>query len=323
MSHQEVKLLDQVRNTLRRKHYSYKTEKQYVYWIRKYILFHNKKHPREMGQKEVEAFLTHLAVYERVAASTQNQSLNAISFLYKRVLLQEFNFPLKNVRARRPKPLPTVLSQEEARRIIDFLPPKHKLIVQILYGSGMRITECIKLRVKDIDFAYNQIHVRDSKGRKDRRTILPLSVIKSLQTHLARAKKIHEEDLANGFGVAPMPYALERKYPHASREWIWQFAFPSQKISRDRRTGRKHRFHVSADSIRKSIKSAKTRAGIEKRVTPHTFRHSFATHLLEDGYDIRTVQELLGHKDLKTTMIYTHVINRGPLAIRSPLDKNS
>ena len=320
MPDNRIKLLDQVRNTLRRKHYSYQTEKQYVYWIRKFILFHDRTHPKVMGQKEIEAFLTYLAVEQRVAASTQNQALNALSFLYKRVLLQEFDFPLRNVRARRPKPLPTVLAREEAKKIIDCLPPNHQLIVQILYGSGLRMTECLKLRVKDVDFAYRQIHIRDAKGNKDRRTILPSVVIKPLQSHLYRVKQIHEEDLTQGFGATQLPYALERKYPHASREWIWQFVFPSRQISSDPRTGRKHRFHISGASIRKSLRRATKRTGIQKRVTPHTFRHSFATHLLEDGYDIRTVQDLFGHKDLKTTMIYTHVVNRGPLAIISPLD---
>ena len=320
MPDNRIKLLDQVRNTLRRKHYSYQTEKQYVYWIRKFILFHDRTHPKVMGQKEIEAFLTYLAVEQRVAASTQNQALNALSFLYKRVLLQEFDFPLRNVRARRPKPLPTVLAREEAKKIIDCLPPNHQLIVQILYGSGLRMTECLKLRVKDVDFAYRQIHIRDAKGNKDRRTILPSVVIKPLQSHLYRVKQIHEEDLTQGFGTTQLPYALERKYPHASREWIWQFVFPSRQISSDPRTGHKHRFHISGASIRKSLRRATKRTGIQKRVTPHTFRHSFATHLLEDGYDIRTVQDLLGHKDLKTTMIYTHVVNRGPLAFISPLD---
>ena len=314
------KLLEKVRDTLRIKHYAYKTEKQYLYWIRRFILFHNKTHPRTMGKTEIEAFLTHLATNENVAASTQNQALNAISFLYKTVLDLPFDFPLQNVRARRPKRLPTVLTRKEVFQIIDCMHDRYRLIIQLLYGSGLRINECVRLRVKDLDFGYHQIHVRDTKGNKDRRTILPETLVRPLQRQLLRTKQQHEIDLLNGFGEVFLPHALERKYPYASREWIWQYVFPSSRITTDPRSGQKRRHHITMDAIRRSLRSAIKLTRIQKRITPHTFRHCFATHLLEDVHDIRTVQELLGHKDIKTTMIYTHVLKRGPLAARSPLD---
>jgi len=314
------KLLDKVQESLRIKHYAYKTEKQYLYWIKRFILFHNKSHPSTMGKTEIEAFLTHLATKENVAASTQNQALNAISFLYKTVLDLPFDFPLQNVHARRPKRLPTVLTRKEVFQIIDCMHDRYRLIIQLLYGSGLRINECVRLRVKDLDFGYHQIHVRDTKGNKDRRTILPETLVRPLQRQLLRTKQQHETDLLNGFGEVFLPHALERKYPYASREWIWQYVFPSSRITTDPRSGQKRRHHITMDAIRRSLRSAIKLTRIQKRVTPHTFRHSFATHLLEDGHDIRTVQELLGHKDVKTTMIYTHVLKRGPLAARSPLD---
>jgi len=273
-----------------------------------------------MGKTEIEAFLTHLATKENVAASTQNQALNAISFLYKSVLDLPFDFPLQNVRARRPKRLPTVLTREEVLQIIDCMHDRYRLIIQLLYGSGLRINECVRLRVKDLDFGYHQIHVRDTKGSKDRRTVLPKTLVRPLKRQLLRSKKQHEMDLLNGFGKVYLPHALERKYPHAAREWIWQYVFPSPRITTDPRSGQKRRHHITKDAIRRSLRSTVELSSIKKRITPHTFRHSFATHLLEDGHDIRTVQELLGHKDVKTTMIYTHVLKRGPLAARSPLD---
>lgn len=317
----EKKLLEKVRDSLRIKHYAYRTEKQYIYWIRRFILFHNKSHPRNMGKTEIEAFLTHLATKELVAASTQNQALNAIAFLYKNVLDLPFDFSLQNVRARRPKRLPTVLTRQEVFKIIECMHDRYRLIIQLLYGSGLRINECVRLRVKDLDFGYHQIHVRDTKGNKDRRTILPETLVRPLQLQMLRANKQHEMDLQDGFGAVYLPHALERKYPYAAREWIWQYIFPSSRITTDPRSGLKRRHHITMDAIRRSLRVAIKLTRIQKRVTPHTFRHSFATHLLEDGHDIRTVQELLGHKDLRTTMIYTHVLKRGPLAAQSPLDK--
>jgi len=321
MSPRKRLLLEEARNILRRKHYAYRTEKQYLYWIRRYIRFHNLTHPREMGKTELEAFLTHLAVVENVAASTQNQALNAISFLYKTVLELPFEFPLDTVRARRPKRLPTVLTKEEVHQILPAISARYRLVFQLLYGSGLRLNEGVRLRVKDLDFGHHQIVVRDTKSNRDHRTILPESLFNPLQEHLQYVRHIHREDLGNGFGSVYMPDALDRKFPYASREWIWQYVFPSTRITIDPRSGLKRRHHITNDSLRKALRKSLKRTDITKRVTPHTFRHSFATHLLEDNHDIRTVQDLLGHKDLRTTMIYTHVINRGPLAVRSPLDK--
>jgi integron integrase len=320
MSSREPKLLDQARSTLRRKHYSYQTEKCYLAWIRRFILFHDKKHPKTMGQKEIEAFLTYLAVEGKVAASTQNQALNAIAFLYKTVLTMRFDFPLQSVRAKRPKHLPTVLTREEALRVLGCMTGINQLMAKLLYGGGLRIGECVRLRVKDLDITRRQVIIRDGKGARDRATVLPESLIPTLELHLLRTKRLHEEDLTKGYGSVYLPSALERKYPHASREWIWQYIFPSPRFSVDPRSGLIRRHHINTSTLGKAVRVAARLAGIEKRVTCHTFRHSFATHLLENGYDIRTVQDLLGHKDVKTTMIYTHVLNRGPLAVMSPLD---
>lgn len=320
MSSHQPKLLDQVRATLRRKHYSYRTEKCYLAWIRRFILFHDKKHPKMMGQREIEAFLTYLAVEGNVAASTQNQALNAIVFLYKTVLNMPFDFPLQSVRAKRPKRLPTVLSKKEALLILSCMTGTNQLMAKLFYGSGLRVSECVRLRVKDLDFTLRQLIIRDGKGGKDRVTVLPQSLIPVLELHLLRTKRLHEEDLTNGFGLVYLPHALERKYPHANREWIWQYVFPSPRISHDPRSGVLRRHHINSSTLQKAVRSAARMAEVNKRVTCHTFRHSFATHLLENGYDIRTVQELLGHKNVKTTMIYTHVLNRGGLAVRSPLD---
>lgn len=295
-------LIDQVRNTLRRKHYAYQTEKRYLHWIRRFLRFHNLQHPRNLGKREVEAFLTHLAVDEHVAASTQNQALNAIAFLYKVVLEQPLAFPLENVRARRPKRLPTVLTQEEVRMVLGCLHGRNLLMTQLLYGSGLRLGECVSLRVKDVNFARRQILVRDTKSRKDSYTILPSTTLEPLEQHLAHVKRSHEEDLERGFGAVYMPFALERKYPAACQEWIWQYVFPSPHLSEDPRSGRIQRHHIGRNTLQKAIRRAARLSGLQKRVTPHTFRHSFATHLLENGHDIRTVQELLGHKDVKTTM---------------------
>jgi integron integrase len=319
MQQRPKKLLDQVRDAARLKHYSIRTEQAYVNWIKRYILFHNIRHPKEMGNSEIEVFLTHLAVKENVAASTQNQALSALLFLYREVLRQELG-PIDALRAQKPKRLPTVLTREEVHRVLAQLSGTRRLMAQLLYGSGLRLMECMRLRVKDVDFGQHQIVVRDGKGNRDRVTMLPESLVTPLQEHLLRVKRLHDEDLARGHGAVYLPYALERKYPNANREWIWQYVFPSERLSKDPRSGVMRRHHLHESSLQKAVRNAAKRAGLNKHVTCHTFRHSFATHLLENGYDIRTVQELLGHKDVKTTMIYTHVLNRGGLAVRSPLD---
>ncbi|NIO70049.1 MAG: integron integrase [Anaerolineae bacterium] len=315
------KLLDQVRDAIRLKHYSIRTEEAYVNWITRHILFHNKRHPKDMGSAEIEAFLTHLAVDQKVAASTQNQALSALLFLYRVVLKKDLEGLIDPVWAKKPKRLPTVLTKEEARQVIIQLSGTHQLMAKLLYGSGLRLMECVRLRVQAIDFGQRQVVVRDGKGMEDRVTMLPDSVVMPLQEHLQRVKRLHEEDLAKGYGSVYLPFALERKYPNADREWIWQYVFPANRLSVDPRTNTVRRHHVDESSLQKAVREAARRTGIAKRVTCHTFRHSFATHLLENGYDIRTVQELLGHKDVKTTMIYTHVLNRGPMAVRSPLDE--
>jgi integron integrase len=273
-----------------------------------------------MGKEEIEAFLTHLALEENVAASTQNQALNALVFLYREVLNQPPEFNLKAVRARRSKHIPTVLTREEVQSVLNLLSGRNRLMAQLLYGSGVRVSECVRLRIKDIDLHRRQLSIRSSKGSKDRFTILSENVLPTLDLHLQRAKRIHEEDLRKGYGAVYLPHALEKKYPFANREWIWQYVFPSSKITRDPRSGTRRRHHVHVSTPQKAVKRAAKLANMKKRVTCHTLRHSFATHLLENGYDIRTVQELLGHKDVKTTLIYTHVLNRGGLAVRSPLD---
>ena len=315
------KLLDRVSEVIRLKHYSPRTEEAYVDWIRRYILFHDKRHPREMGAPEIEEFLTHLVVDRNVAASTQNQALHAILFLYRHVLRKDLDEQtIDAVRAKKPKRLPVVLTREETHRVIGLLSGTHRLMTKLLYGSGLRLRECLRLRVKDVDFAQAQIVVRDGKGGKDRVTVLPETLVPFLQEHLQHVKYIHDDDLSKGYGSAPLPSALDRKYPNAGREWKWQYVFPASKRTPDPRTGIICRSHADSGGLYKAIKRATHQARIEKNVTPHVFRHSFATHLLEDGYDIRTVQELLGHKNVKTTMIYTHVLNRGGLAVRSPLD---
>lgn len=315
------KLLDKVREVIRLKHYSIRTEQAYIGWIKRYILFHNKRHPRNMSSPEITAFLTHLAVKQHVAASTQNQALSALLFLYREVLHQDLDQSLDPVRAKKPRRLPTVMNRAETRRVIAALSGTHQLMVKLLYGSGLRLLECARLRVKDIDFAQRQIVVRDAKGGKDRITVLPDSLVQPLQEHLQHVKLLHNKDLANGHGDVYLPYALERKYPNANREWCWQYIFPAKSLSQDPRSGRMRRHHITGSSLQKAVKKAVRLAGIDKPVSCHTFRHSFATHMLENGYDIRTVQDLLGHKDVRTTMIYTHVLNRGALAVRSPLDQ--
>ncbi len=316
------KLLDRARSILRRKHYAYNTEQCYLAWIRRFILFHGKRHPVHMGRLEIEAFLTHLAVKEKVAAATQNQALNALLFLYRTVLDRPIKFPLDSVRARRPKRIPTVLSREEVTRLLPCLTEPYRLIGKLLYGGGLRVSEAVRLRVKDIDFEQQHIVVRDGKGNRDRVTLLPEATIPSLKEHLQRTHQLHRADLHQGLGSVHLPYALARKFPSADREWIWQFIFPSSHLTLDPRQAVTRRHHLSPSAVQKAVRKAAKLARIEKRVTCHTLRHSFATHLLESGYDIRTVQDLLGHKDVKTTMIYTHVLKRGPLAVRSPLDQD-
>jgi integron integrase len=321
MEHRPKKLLDQVREVIRLKHYSYRTEESYVAWIRRYILFHHKRHPKDMGSAEVEAFLTHLAVEEQVAASTQNQAFSALLFLYRQVLHQPLEPSIDAIRAKPSRYLPTVLTRDEVQAIFHHLSEVYLIVIKLLYGSGLRLNEGLRLRIKDLDFAHRQIVVRDMKGNESRVTMLPSSLIEPLTQHLQQVKRLHQRDLDQGYGSVYLPFALERKYPHADRSWIWQFVFPSPSRSCDPRSGIVRRHHLHESGVQKALKQAVRSAKVEKRVGCHTFRHSFTTHLLEDGYDIRTVQELLGHKDVKTTMIYTHVLNRGGRGVRSPLDK--
>lgn len=317
---QQPRLLDQVRDRIQRKHYSLRTEEAYVHWIKRFIFFHGKRHPREMGAPEVERFLTHLAVAGRVSASTQNQAKSALLFLYKEVLGQTLPW-LDNIEsAQRPKRLPVVLTTEEVEALLQRVHGTVGLMLRLIYGTGMRIMECVRLRVKDVDFARGEIIIREGKGFKDRVTMLPASLMASLKEHMARVKALHETDLKAGFGDVYLPYALARKYPNAGREWGWQYVFPSSKLSLDPRASIKRRWHAHESSIQRAMRQALRDADIHKPASPHTLRHSFATHLLQSGYDIRTVQELLGHKDVSTTMIYTHVLNRGGRAVLSPLD---
>ena len=315
------RLMDEVRRQMRLHHYSLRTEYIYAGWIKRFILANGKRHPRELGAMEVERFLSHLAVEGRVSASTQNQALSALLFLYRKVLGVELPWLDNVVRARAPRRLPVVLSQEEARRLLAQMDGRAWLIASLLYGTGMRLMECLRLRVKDVDFGRNEILVREGKGGKDRRTMLPRSLVEPLQREIERARSLHARDLAEGFGVARLPHALARKHPNAGREFGWQFVFPSTQRSRDPLDGAERRHHFDDGMLARAIKSACRRAGIERPVSAHTLRHSFATHLVESGYDIRTVQELLGHKDVATTQIYTHVLNRGGGGVLSPLDR--
>lgn len=317
---QPKKLLECVRDELRLRHYSIRTEQAYVDWIKRYIFFHNKRHPREMGGTEVRAFLEHLAVHQNVAASTQNQALNALLFLYEKVLKLGFGDITGVPRARKPKRLPVVLTQGEIQAVLAVLSGTTQLIGKLLYGTGMRLMEGMRLRVKDIDFQRNQILIREGKGGGDRITVLPASLKVPLREHLQRVRVLHESDLAQGYGQVYLPGGLERKYPNANKEWGWQYVFPAKSLSIDPRTAIRRRHHFHEAGIQKAIKIAARLAGVEKNISCHTLRHSFATHLLESGYDIRTVQELLGHKDVTTTQIYTHVLNKPGLGVRSPLD---
>jgi integron integrase len=313
------KLLTRVREAIRLRHMSPKTEKAYVHWIRQFIVFHGKRHPSEMAEAEVTEFLTHLATRRRVSASTQNQALSALLFLYRHLLDRDLG-TLDAVRARRRRRLPVVLTQGEVARVLAGMDGVPKLIAMLLYGSGLRLAECLHLRVKDLDFSYHQVTVRDGKGGKDRITMLPARIEVPLRRHLDGVRRLHDKDLRAGHGRVALPKALDRKYRNASTEWAWQYVFPSDVLSSDSEDGTLRRFHMSPRTVQKAVKAAVRRAGIAKPATCHTLRHSFATHLLGNGYDIRTLQELLGHRSVTTTMIYTHVLNRGGRGVQSPAD---
>lgn len=317
---QAPKLLDEVRERIRFKHYSIRTEKSYVDWIRRFILFHGKRHPRDMGAPEVEAFLTHLAARKNVAASTQNQAFSALLFLYRDVLGQQLDAVQNVERARKPARLPVVLTGSEVHAVLAHLDGMNWLMASLLYGSGLRLMECVRLRIKDVEFSRGEILVHNGKGAKDRVTMLPEALLDPLAQQVRRTEERHRQDLAAGYGAVWLPHALARKYPAAPTEPGWQYVFPASRLSVDPRSGITRRHHADEQGLQRSVKKAVRRAGLRKPASCHTFRHSFATHLLESGYDIRTVQELLGHSDVRTTMIYTHVLNRGGKGVRSPLD---
>jgi len=313
-------LLGQMRTEIRRQNYSYRTEQAYTKWVVRFVKFHNLRHPKKMGEQEVEEYLNYLADERNVAASTQNQALCAILFLYKHVFDQPLEEMIDFKRADTPKKLPVVLTAEEAQQVLAMMDGMAKLIAQLLYGSGLRISECLRLRVLDLDFSYNQIQVRSGKGKKDRITIMPQSCKNKLKQQVERVKELHRKDAAQGFAETLLPKALSKKYPNAASELKWQYLFPSPKRAKDPRSGLVHRHHISDSTIQRKVKKAVQAADISKHATCHTLRHSFATHLLEDGYDIRTVQELLGHKNVNTTMIYTHVIKNKGSVVKSPID---
>lgn len=317
----KLKLMDQVREIMRLKHYAIRTERCYSEWIRRYVRFHNMRSRDDLsgGEAKIELFLSDLAVNGQVAASTQNQAFNALLFLYREVLHQELA-NIQAVRADRPVRVPVVLAVEEARRVILAMSGAPQLVVKLLYGSGLRLLEALRLRVKDLDFEMKQLTVRDGKGSKDRYTVLPDAVMPALQEHLQMVRIIHNNDLKQGLGSVYLPGALDRKYPAAAREWRWQYVFPAGGLSVDPRSGQVRRHHIDEVMIHRAIKTAVARVGIVKRVSSHTFRHSFATHALQRGADIRTIQELLGHNDVSTTMIYTHVLRQGGSGMKSPLD---
>ncbi len=313
--------MDQARDRLRTMHYSLRTEHAYLGWIKRFILFNDKRHPLELSAADVERFLSHLAVAGNVAASTQNQALAAVLFLYKEVLGHPLPWLDNLTRAKRPARLPVVLTVTETQAVLSRVPGTVGLVLRLLYGTGMRLMEAVRLRVKDVEFERREIVVRDGKGQKDRVTMLPESLIAPLGEHLAQVKVLHEQARAAGHGDVYLPYALARKYPNAGREWGWQYVFPARDISIDPRSGARRRHHLDEKAVQRAMKQSVRDSGMVKPATPHTLRHSFATHLLEGGYDIRTVQELLGHKDVTTTMIYTHVLNKGGRGVRSPLDR--
>lgn len=315
------RLLDQVRDELRTRRYSPRTEKAYCHWIARYIRFHDYRHPSEMVEPEINQFLTYLAVKEHVSASTQTQALSALLFMYRYVIGYEIGEVGSLVRAKKSERLPVVMSRDEVTTLLSELSGDHLLIASVLYGSGLRLMECLQLRVQDIDFERGEIKVRRGKGDKDRVTMLPQSLSRPLQEHLKRVKRVHEQDVRDGWGCVELPMALARKYPSAASEWGWQWVFPQATRWHNPRTGHQGRHHVHETLVQRAVKDASRRAGIAKKVTCHTLRHSFATHLLESGYDIRTIQELLGHACVSTTMIYTHVLNKGGLCVRSPIDR--
>lgn len=317
---EQPRLLDQVRSLIRVKHYSIRTEKSYTSWIKQFIRFNHLAHPKDLGTKEVQAFLTYLAVTRNVSASTQNQALSALLFLYKDVLKIKLEYMNDITRAKQSTRVPVVFTREESIAVIDRLDGTFKLMAQLLYGSGLRLMECARLRVKDIEFNYKQILIRNGKGAKDRITVLPDFLILPLTLHLENVKSLHDEYLAKGLGSVYLPFALAKKYPNASTEWAWQYVFPAQNLSVDPRSGCQQRHHINEKRLQRAVKNAIREANIYKQASCHTFRHSFATHLLENGYDIRTVQELLGHKDIRTTQIYTHVLNKPGISVNSPLD---
>jgi integron integrase len=315
------RLLERTRNALRMRHYSLRTEEAYLGWIRRFVLFHQRRHPAAMGAEEVNAFLTHLATRESVASSTQSQALSALVFLYRHVLDRPLPRLEDLVRAHRPRRLPVVLTRDEVRGLLARMHGTPRLVATLLYGTGLRLLEALRLRVKDLDFASRVILVRDGKGRKDRRTMLPLVLMDPLKLHLDAVRQLHERDRAEGFGEVWLPHAFQRKNPAAAADWSWQYVFPAAKPSLDPRGARTRRHHLDESTIQKAVRTAVQRADIAKPAGCHSLRHSFATHLLEDGYDIRTIQELLGHANLKTTMIYTHVLNAaGGRGVRSPLE---
>jgi integron integrase len=315
------RLMEQVRGEIRARRYSRRTEDAYVHWIRRFIVFHGRRHPRDLGAAEIAAFITWLAVDRHVAASTQNQALSGILFLYRAVLRLEIGDVVVPPRARMPSRLPVVLTPGEVRAVIAALEGVPKIVAMLLYGAGLRLQECLELRVKDVDFERREVTVRRGKGQKDRRVMLPDAVRPILTSHLDAVRRQHQSDLAAGLGRVALPDALARKCPHAATEWSWQFVFPAGRICRDERFGPPTRFHLHESVIQRAVTRAARTVGLNKRVCCHTFRHTFATHLLESGSDIRTVQELLGHADVSTTMIYTHVLNRGGLGVKSPLDR--
>lgn len=314
------RLLVELRRAIRARHYSPRTEEAYVAWVRRFVRFHGTRHPLDLGEPEITQFLTSLATDHHVSASTQQQALSALLFLYREVLRCDVGRLDGVVRPRIPRRLPVVLTREEVKAVLGQLGGVYRLVATLLYGSGLRLLECLTLRIKDIDYSRGEIRVRRGKGARDRVTMLPVSARAVLAAHLERVREQHRRDLAVGAGAVALPGALERKYPNASREWGWQWVFPATRHYRDRRTGQRRRHHLHESPVQRAVKGAVRRAGIAKPATCHTFRHSFATHLLEDGYDIRTVQELLGHRDVRTTMIYTHVLNRGGFGVRSPAD---
>ena len=317
---QQPRLLDRVRDAIRLRHYSLRTEQAYIGWIKRYIYFHDKKHPDSMGEPEITRFLSYLATQRKVSASTQNQALSSLLFLYKEVLNHELAWLDDVVRAKRPKRLPVVLTKQQLTVLFSMMKETNLLIAELMYGTGMRLMECLRLRIKDVDFDYKHILIREGKGNKDRVTVLPESLTSRLQQQITYAQNLHNSDIAEGFGRVYLPFALSRKYPNANRELGWQYVFPSYNRSHDPYDGEVRRHHLDEKNVQRAIRNAAKRAHFNKPVSSHTLRHCFATHLLESGYDIRTIQSLLGHKDVKTTMIYTHVMNKGAMGVLSPMD---